>query len=365
MVCGFKMEIHPSTEQEEILFEWCRVSHNMWNFLVAKFEKNNELPIVSSHSIKNYSYLDLMSEFGYKNIPGRVVRWVIQKYVWAVTRCYKKLSFRPKFHKYNSKKQSFCLIDQKWEVHGDWVYFPTVNKVGRTKSNIIKLDYDYLKKFNIKEVCDPRFSFERGKWYLSGHYTKEDVPKDSNKPFIGLDWGIRNFMTSSDGEFINYPKSVLREFQRISKLQSIKDKKKKGSKNYNKIVQKMDKAFERLENIKRDFIHQKTTELCKNNSISVEHLDEIIGSRRFLRRMNRISPRGRFIEQLKWKCDKYGSYFVEVDPAYTSMVCCKCGQLHKMKLSDRTLICDCGNAIDRDINAAINIKNRGKASLSF
>ena len=74
-------------------------------------------------------------------------------------------------------------------------------------------------------------------------------------------------------------------------------------------------------------------------------------------------PRWKFVEKLKWKCLLYGNYFLEVEPYYTSQTCCICGKIHKLSLKDRIIKCDCSNILDRDINAAINIKNRAELSL--
>jgi putative transposase len=75
---------------------------------------------------------------------------------------------------------------------------------------------------------------------------------------------------------------------------------------------------------------------------------------------SKIAPRSRFLDKLKWKCKKFGSRYIEVDARYTTQTCCKCGKLHHLTIKDRTMICDCGNILDRDINAAINIKNRAE-----
>ena len=75
--------------------------------------------------------------------------------------------------------------------------------------------------------------------------------------------------------------------------------------------------------------------------------------------MSVLAPKYMFEEQLEWKCKKFGSYFIKVNPKNTSKTCSVCGQIHDMKLNDRMMICSCGNKMDRDINAAINIKNAG------
>ena len=71
---------------------------------------------------------------------------------------------------------------------------PVTDNYSYITSNKIQLDIEYLKKYDITEVIEPRYTCYKGKWYLSGSYKKEDVQK-SNKEFIGLDWGIKTFMT--------------------------------------------------------------------------------------------------------------------------------------------------------------------------
>ena len=164
-------------------------------------------------------------------------------------------------------------------------------------------------------------------------------------------------MTSSTGEFINYPKSIIREFYRINKLKSLRDKKIKNSNNWNKLNNKIQLAYERFENLKKNFIEQTTTRLCRHNNVAIEDLTnaKIRLSNRNRRRLQMINPLSRFTDTLKWKCKKFGTDLHEVNPAYTSQTCSCCGNKIKLTLKDRIFKCSCGNTIDRDINAAINI----------
>ena len=69
---------------------------------------------------------------------------------------------------------------------------------------------------------------------------------------------------------------------------------------------------------------------------------------------------GMFLNMLEYKLQDRGKYFVKVDKWYaSSQICSKCGNKKKIKLNERTYTCECGNNIDRDLNAAINIKNEG------
>ena len=360
MKVGFKIQIYPSKEQEDILKEYCKISHNMWNYLVEKYF--DTFPSINSYGIVGFKPDDLMREMNVC-VPQRVTLGVIISFCRSVKRFYNHISNKPKFHKYNPNKQSFYVASMKYKIKNGHIKFPLIKNCRATSSNI-QLDLEYIQKYNITEVIEPRYTCYKGKWYLSGCYIKEDIPK-SNKEFIGLDWGIKTFMTTSDREFINYPKSVIREFYRIKRLQSILNKKIKHSKNWEKFYKKLQKAYDRLENLKKNFIEQETTLLCKNNNIAVEYTGELVRSKKFIRRQNAISPKGRFVDKLKWKCDKFGSYFVEVNPAYTSQRCCVCGKIHKLALKDRIMDCECGNFLDRDVNAAINIKNDASASMDI
>ncbi len=356
VIVGFKTRIYPNKEQEEILSNYCRIAHNMWNFLVAKYQ--NQLPNVNSYGVKNYTPKDLMLEFGV-DIPQRIVLGVLKTYSQAVKRFWGKIGNKPKFHKYNPNKQSFYLSSQTYLIKSGTISIPTIRGSSfHGKSKNVPIDMQIIKKNNIANIIEPRFTCYKGQWYLSGSYKVDDIQKRDNLEYIGLDWGIKNFMTTSNGDFINYPKSVLREFQRINKLKHYRDKKIKSSNNWNRVNNKIIKAYERLENLKRDFVEQTTTQLCKNNNIVIEDLTNasIKMSNKKRRRLLQIAPLSRFVEKLQWKTEKFGTMFKQVNPAYTSRICSCCGFIKDdLKLSDRVFVCECGNVMDRDMNAARNL----------
>ena len=365
MEYGIKIEIHPTVEQEEYLLRCCREYHNMRNWLVAKFKNN--LPNVCNSGIIGYKDKDMYDEYGIKEIPKRIYRSVLTNYGYSLRRFYTKLAKNPpKFHKYDPNKQSFCIVDRIYKIMNYKIQMPIY--VGCTIPRDILLEKQIIDKYNITEIHDVHYTKYKNKWYVSG-FMQIDTPEKMKKEYLGLDWGIKNFMTTSNGEYINYPKSVLREFQRIKRLQSIKDKKIKNSKNYNKVLKRLQSAYERMNNIKKDFIEKKTTELSKEYNICVEdlHLKNIIDNKhKNITRSFIIAPRFLFVKKLKWKCQKYGSIFTKVNPRHTSMTCCKCGTIKEnLKITDRIFICNyCGNKIDRDINAAINIRIRGMLNSS-
>ena len=352
---GFKTRIYPDKQQAERLSYYCRIAHDMQNFIVGKYKE--VLPPVNSFGIIGVSPSSLMEEFGV-DIPQRIVLGVLKTYAYSVQTFWDKRGNKPKFHKYNPNKQSFYIASDFRMIKKNSIAMPLLKWENTDISKRIPIDMQIINKYNITKVIEPRFTEYKGKWYLSGTYIVEDVQKQTNCEYIGLDWGIKNFMTTSNGDFINYPKTVTREFQRINKLQHYRDKKIIGSNNYKKISLKIDKAYNRLENLKRDFIEQTTTNLSKHNNIVVEDLSKskIKRNQKFIRRINTISPHNRFIEKLQWKTQKFGTNFQKVNPAYTSMTCSCCGEMNfGLKLSDRVFKCECGNVMDRDVNAARNL----------
>ena len=359
MLIGCKFRIYPTEQQEKILFEYCKEAHKLWNFVVARY-KDKDLPKTGIHGIKDFSVIQLRQEYTENKIPlpDRIYMGILETYKNVVNRVYKKIGNKPKFHKYNSNKRSFYICGRNYKVSKDFtIPLPHANGFSVKGFSKIKIDKKYCQKFNIKEIKEPRYTYKNRKWFLSGAYEVEEPTKQNNIETIGLDWGIKNFMTSSKGEFINYPRSVIREFYRINKLKSIRDKKVKNSNNWHKVNSKIIKAYERFENLKKDFIEQTTTRLCRYNNVAIEDLinAKIKMSNKNRRRLMQINPLSRFTDKLEWKCKKFGTEFYKVNPTYTSQICSKCGQLMNLTLKDRICNCSCGNVMDRDINAAINI----------
>ena len=371
MLKGIKIRIYPDKEQEKLLLSYCKDYHNMKNFLVAKFKDN--LPNVVNNNIIGYKDRDLLQEYESEyncktEMLIRSVRGAITDYVSGVKRFYHKLSSKPpKFHKYDPNKQSFYIVDGKYLVKDYSIRMPIRKELEQKYKSIISrkipIDKKYIEKEHLTYIKDIRFKYEKEKWYVSGCYDVPDVDIDENKEFLGLDWGIKNFMITSESTLINYPKEIVREYYRIRKISHYLDKKVKNSNNYKKLKQKFDKAYKRMNGLKRNFIHQETTKFARQYHIVIEDISFVQiaqgKKKKFIRRMNVLAPKYMFEEQLEWKCKKFGSHFIKVSPKNTSRTCSVCGQIHDMKLGDRTMICSCGNKMDRDINAAINIRNAG------
>src|SRR5574343_190424 len=216
-------------------------------------------------------------------------------------------------------------------------------------------------KGNIKQVC---IITEDNKWYICVTTDYTSLLKKSKKEIVGIDVGITNLVATSDGIIIKNKKHAKYFDSQIKKLQSKRSKCKKSSRKYKYYSQ----IIRRLYGVKNrkinDFQHKVSYTLPQNyDTIVVENLalkkmseTEKTGLNRELRN----SKIANFLQYLSYKSRK----LVEVNPRNTSKTCNKCGKVHKMPLHIRTMSCKCGNVVDRDVNAAINILCLGQAILT-
>ena len=178
---------------------------------------------------------------------------------------------------------------------------------------------------------------------------------------VGVDLGIKTLATLSDGTIYPALKPYRTHKVKLKQLQKQLSKQVKGGKNREKTKRKIAKLHARIANIRNDATHKLTSHLAKNHSeIVIENLN-ISGMMKNHKLASAIADSGfsEFRRQLEYKAEWYGSSFVVIDRFYpSSQLCSSCGHRQPMPLKLRTYDCDgCGISIDRDLNAAINIKN--------
>lgn len=180
---------------------------------------------------------------------------------------------------------------------------------------------------------------------------------------IGIDVGLKSFLTDSDGNTVDNP----RYYQKVQRTLRIKQRKlcrrKKGSHRRRKAARCTAKTHLKTSRQRRDF-HFKVAKKYADNFalIAIENLN--IGGMLHNNLAKSISDAGwgQFISILKDKAERAGHSIVEVNPAYTTQECFRCGELVQKSLSVRTHICPhCGYIADRDVNAARNILKKAKA----
>lgn len=180
---------------------------------------------------------------------------------------------------------------------------------------------------------------------------------------VGLDVGIKHFVTLSSGEKIENPKHLRNCEARLRVLQRRQSKKAKGSSNRHKARLRVARLHAHIANARKDSLHKASSRIvAENQSVIVEDLN-VKGMLKNHCLAKSISDCGwsRFKELLRYKCEWHGRNFIEIGRFLPSSKMCSCGVVNKeLKLSDREWSCSsCGAFHDRDILAANNVKRFG------
>ena len=204
-----------------------------------------------------------------------------------------------------------------------------------------------------------------GRYFVSVlvHTEEEAKPKQEPKKAIGLDFGLKTFITTSEGSMYHSPEFLKKNLEKLAKLQKQHSRKAKGSNNRNKARIKVARLHEKISNQRQNYLHKLSHKLvCESQSdtICIEDLN-LKGMQKLWGRKTNDLSWFEFTRQLQYKCDWYGRNLIMIgrfEPS--SKMCSCCGSMTQLELSDRNWTCsNCNTVHDRDINAARNIKDFG------
>ncbi len=185
-----------------------------------------------------------------------------------------------------------------------------------------------------------------------------DLPVTGNT--IGIDIGLKSFLTDDSGEEIAIPQHYRKAEKRLKRLQRSLSRKKKGSNRRKKAIKRVSKAHLKVSNQRKDF-HYKTAQklLFQGRHVAHEKLNVKGLARTRLAKSIHDAGWNQFLQILSIKAERAGLLTIAVNPNGTSQDCSSCGVKVKKELSDRWHSCpNCGCELHRDHNAAINIKHR-------
>jgi len=184
---------------------------------------------------------------------------------------------------------------------------------------------------------------------------------------VGVDMGIKNFAVLSNGEFIENPKFLLADEEKLKKSQSKRDKLPKGSAQRRKASKIVSHLHERVTNQRENFAQQLSREwINRYGIIAFEDLNitKMVHNHNLAKSILDAAW-NKLVQYTSYKAEDAGRKVVLVNPANTSQICSSCGQIVKKDLSIRVHNCPyCGLSIDRDLNAALNIARLGLQSLA-
>ena len=272
----------------------------------------------------------------------------------------------PKFKSKKDNKQS-CRFElgaiSKKNIYTD--YKLSLANIKNVKFRCSKKYAEYLQKHkaNIRQATLTKLPC--GEYYLSilvngdlTHKVKESYHT------IGVDLGIKDFVITSEGEVFENLHFKKNESKKLIRLQKQLSRKQTESNNRNKARIKLAKAYKRITDKKQYYLHQVSNYLIDENQvICMEDLNVsgMLKNHKLAESIQELKL-GEFRRMLEYKANWYGRKLVFVDRFYpSSKICNHCGYINKkLKLSDRQWVCpDCGEIIERDYNAALNIRDEG------
>lgn len=276
----------------------------------------------------------------------------------AWDRCFKKTAKPPRFKK-KGQHDSFTL-DGIIKILG-------CNHIQVPKIGTLKTFEDLPQGIQPKSVTISR---QADKWFISFRLEVDPARTEKTNLSIGVDLGVKHFATLSNGEVFDVPEDYKKLKAKIAKLQYLNRHKIKGSQNYCDYQKRIARLHYRLTCIRKDFLHKLTTYLAKNfQVVCIEDLN-VSGMLKFGKLAGSVALLGfyEFRRQLTYKCLLYGSELQVIgrwEPS--SKTHFKCGWKNDLlTLKDRVFHClECGESIDRDLNAALNIERIGLSASSL
>ena len=207
---------------------------------------------------------------------------------------------------------------------------------------------------------------EADQWYAVFSCDLGDVvvPKNT-KPAVGIDMGLKSFLTTSDGEHVANPRFFKEAMPELRRAGRSLARKSKGSKHRHEAKRRLQRIHVRVRNQRGDFTHKLSKTIAdRYGLVAVESLKirNMLQNHRLARSISDAAWR-QWLEQTRYKCEQTGAEFVEVDPRNTSQLCSQCVQMVPKGLEERWHKCPhCGLVLDRDENAARNILLRARCS---
>jgi putative transposase len=214
-------------------------------------------------------------------------------------------------------------------------------------------------------ICKVIISKKGHRWFASilvDTFVDDPKPDNRDKPVVGVDVGIKYLAVTSEGVYYDNPKGLAQHERKLKRLQRRLSRKVKGSRNYYKLKDKLAKLHYRITCIREDSHYKATTTIANSASrIGVESLNVagLLKNHRLAKALSDASL-SCFLTLLKDKAEHLGVKIVEADRFYpSSKTCSNCGAIDSdLSLSDRAYRCsECGHTQDRDLNAAINLRN--------
>lgn len=386
MIKTIRVMLIPNNKQKTKLFQYANTARFAYNWALGREQENykNGGKFISDGDLrKEFTQLKKTDAYVWlNNVSNNVTKQAIKDACEAYRDFFKGYT---KFPRFKSKKYSIPKFYQDnvkiqfTDTHVKVEGFAASKKKNKQKLNWIRLAEHGRIPTDCK-YCNPRFKYDGLNWWIAVGIDYEDSTTLSSNEGIGIDLGVKDLAICSD----EHKYQNINKTQKIKKLEKRKrrlqrsisrkyEKNKKGvsyckTSNIIKREKELLKLNHRLTNIRQNYLHQTTTEIVKTKPsyIALEDLNvKGMMKNRHLSKAVQQQCFGEFRRQIEYKSAWNNIPVIIADRFFpSSKLCSCCGNIKKdLKLSDRIYKCECGNVIDRDYQAALNLKRYGEMVL--
>ena len=345
-----KIKLKPNKHQAIMLAKTAGTARYAYNWGLAKWNELYE----AGEKCSAYSLMKLWQE-GRPDWALEVGAACLQRPFMHLEGAFKAF-FRgvrrhPTFHK-KGMRDGFYVPNTHFKLRGNRIQLPKCGLVKMTE----RLRYEDAK------IVSAAVKHQADGWYVVIQVELEEERRTESDSFVGVDVGCATLATASDGAVCDTPGKLKDLERQLKRRQRLLSRKQKGSNNRAKARLKVARTWQRINNIKQDTVHKFTAHIAKNHgtvcleTLDVKDMKEC--DNKYVRKGVQNSCMSEIQRQLKYKCNN----FIEVDKYFPSSK--TCSNCHSPKadlaLSDRVYTCQsCGLKIDRDLNAALNLRQEG------
>lgn len=350
MIRAHKIRLNPTVEQAAWLTQCCHVNRAAFNWGLAEWKRqyqDGQKPSAMQIKKKWNAEIDEARPWARETCRDAYAS-AFESLGDAFVRFFRGQNDYPSFKKRGKSRMSFTLANDKFAVEGHDAKLPKIDVVNMAE----------VLRF-VGKIVKGTVSLKAGRWYLSITVETPDVQRAKTGRRVGIDVGLKTLAVTSDDERLENQKPLKNSLTKLRRLSRWVSRKQIGGKNRAKAVVKLARFQARIANRRMDVWHKFTTSIARDyDTVCIEDLN-VKGMAKNRRLSRAIADAGWSIAfaMLDYKSEdvRRVSRFQA-----TSKPCNVCGiRKDDLKLSDRVWLCECGNVVDRDLNAAKNILEIG------